>query len=126
MLVKLCADVKQRLTGATELFTGDTLIQFLPQYTLTLLQQVQVIPARESNQRTFKQLLRVLLILYCYLQIISTCKPYLFRQCRHFLLYYFAITKQGVSIVPSDLLINNHINAEMTSHVKIKYLENII
>lgn len=52
VLVELCADVKQRLARASELFTCDALVQFLPQYSLTLLQQVQVIPA-ESNQINF-------------------------------------------------------------------------
>lgn len=57
MLVELGADVKQRLAGATELFAGDALVQLLPQYTLTLLQQVQVIPAEGQ--------IRALLNNYC-------------------------------------------------------------
>lgn len=52
VFVELCADVKQRLARASELFPGDPLVQFLSKYSLTLLQQVQVIPA-ETNRNTF-------------------------------------------------------------------------
>lgn len=53
VLVELCADVKQGLTRASELFAGDAFVQFFIEYSLTLLQQVQIIPA-ESNQNTFQ------------------------------------------------------------------------
>lgn len=84
MLVELGADVKQRLAGATELFAGDALVQFLPQYTLTLLQQVQVIPAESQ--------IRALLNNHCLSLLFANHinRQYVFRKSDHFLLYYLS------------------------------------
>lgn len=62
VLVKLCADIQQRLPGPPELLPGNSLIQLLSGQTLALLHQVKVLPggykARQSGECYMRQIIR--------------------------------------------------------------------